>query len=267
MRLGACIDTLYTHLPWYDRFDAAKSDGFDAVEFWDWRNIDISRTARRAKDAGILISGFNGDADFSPVDPSHKAAYLDYLTQSIRVAQQLNAPSVTIHSNALGEGGIVVNAYDDLSATTKLCAMMDTLAAAAKIAEREGIQLNLEALNIHTDHVGNFLAHTQMAAEICRIIHSPNLKILYDIYHMQINEGNLCANIQQYGDVFGHVHIADAPGRHEPGTGEIHYVNVLQCLCRQGYKGVVGCELFPKEDTETAVQAIMALKSQVESVG
>ena len=109
MRLGACIDTLYTHLPWYDRLDAAKSDGFDAVEFWDWRNVDIPRAARRAKDAGILISGFNGDADFSPVDPSHKTAYLDYLTQSIHVAQQLNAPSVTIHSlchdGYLGSGG------------------------------------------------------------------------------------------------------------------------------------------------------------------
>ena len=63
MRFGACIDTLYTELPWYDRFAAAKEDGFDAVEFWDWRNIDLSRAADCANEAGILISGFNGDAD------------------------------------------------------------------------------------------------------------------------------------------------------------------------------------------------------------
>ena len=263
MRFGACIDTIYTELPWYDRFAAAKRDGFDAVEFWDWRTIDIARARESAEEAGILISGFNGDADYSLIDPQHKQAYLEYLHQSIEVAKQLNAPSVTIHSNALGEGGVVVNHYEGLSSTVKLCAMYDALTAAAKLAESSGIQLNLEALNIHTDHVGNFLATTQTGAELCRLVGSPKLKILFDVYHMQINEGNLINNILKYGDTFGHVHIADAPGRHEPGTGEINYVNVLSALKNVQYSGIVGCELFPKMDSATAVDAIMKLKRDV----
>ena len=120
---------------------------------------------------------------------------------------------MTIHSNALGDGGIVVNHYDNLSHTVKLCSMYDTLLACAKLAEEEEINLNLEALNITTDHVGNFLATTQMGAEICRLIGSPRLKLLYDVYHMQINEGCICDTITNYADQFGHISAAvDAHG-------------------------------------------------------
>jgi len=263
MRFGACIDTLYAELDWYDRIEAAKADGFDAVEFWDWRPIDVERAARRAKSCGILISGFNGDADYSLVDHSHEGAYLSYLKQSIQAARVLGAPSVTIHSNALGEGGVVVNHYDELSYAEKLCSMLDMLGKCVPLAQAGGVRLNLEALNTHVDHVGNFLADTRTAAEIVRTVNSPWLKILYDAYHMQINEGNLAGNIASYCDVMGHVHIADNPGRHEPGTGEIHYAYVVKCLRDHGYQGIVGCELFPAKDTRTAVEAIMTVKKQV----
>lgn len=156
----ACIDTLYTELEWKDRFQAAKNDGFDAVEFWDWRIRDLDETRKAAQEAGIAISGFNGDADYSLVDPQHKEKYLDYLKQSIDAAKKVGAASVTIHSNALGEGGVVVNHYNDLSDTVKLCCMYDMLLRCAKLAEEEEINLNLEALNITTDHVGNFLKYT-----------------------------------------------------------------------------------------------------------
>ena len=76
---------------------------------------------------------------------------------------------------------------------------------------------------------------------------------------MQLNEGSVCDNIRAYGDQFGHIHIADAPGRHEPGTGEINYVNVLACLEEIGYGGLVGFELIPKTGTAEAVRAIMRL--------
>lgn len=261
MRFGACIDTLYTELDWYDRIGAAKKDSFDAVEFWDWRNIDLDRAADAAKEAGILISGFNGDADFSLVDPKHKNAYVEYLHRSIETALKLGAPSVTIHSNALGEGGIVVNHYDELSHTVKLCSMFDTLKASVALAEKYGVRLNLEALNTHVDHVGNFLETTQMGAEIVRLIGSDKLRILYDAYHMQYNEGALCETIEKYCDTIGHVHIADVPGRHEPGTGEINYAAVVRQLAASGYQGIVGCELFPQTDTAAAVRAIMALKN------
>jgi len=252
----ACLDTLYTELAWEERFLAAKKDGFAAVEFWDWRDKDLEITKRAAEEAGIVISGFNGDADYSLVNSSHKEKYIDYLRQSIRAAKKIGALSLTIHSNALGEGGLVVDHYDNLSDTLKLCAMYDTLLECAKIAEIEEINLNLEALNITIDHVGNFLETTQMGAEICSLIDSPRLKLLYDIYHMQINEGCICDTISNYCKWFGHIHVADVPGRHEPGTGEINYKKVLRHLEECGYGGYVGYELFPLTDTVQAVKQI-----------
>jgi len=260
MFIGACIDTLYTELPWEERFAAAKADGFDCVEFWDWRKIDLLATKQCADEAGIWISGFNGDADFSPIDPEHQVQYLDYLKRSLEAAKVLGAPSVTIHSNALGEGGIVVDHYDGLPDGVKLCSMYETLRRAAEIAGEYDVALHLEALNVYTDHVGNYLKYTRTGAQLVRLIGSPRLKLLYDAYHMQINEGRLCDTLSEYIGCIGHVHIADAPGRHEPGTGEISYVNVLRHLDRLGYRGAVGCELFPAVDTATAVKAIMETK-------
>lgn len=255
---SACIECLYTELPFLDRFKAAGEDGFEFVEFWSWTDKDLTAVKNAAQKAGVGISGFNGDADFSLIDPAQKTQYLDFLRQSVAAAKQIGALSVTIHSNALGDKGIVVNHYAELSDTVKTCSMYDMLLACAKIAEESGVAMNLEALNITTDHVGNYLKTTQMAAEMCRLIGSPKLKILYDVYHMQLNEGSLCDNISRYADQLGHVHVADAPGRHEPGTGEINYTNVFAHLSAVGYEGRIGFELFPLESTARAVQAIMS---------
>ncbi len=255
---SACIEPLYSEIPFLERFQAAKDDGFEFVEFWSWTDKDLDAVKEAAEKAGIGISGFNGDADYSLIDPTHKEKYLEFLRKSVAAAQKIGALSVTIHSNALGDGGVVVNHYDELSWTVKLCSMYDMLLECAKIAEESGIAMNLEGLNISTDHVGNFLAHTQMAAEMTAMINSPKLKILYDVYHMQLNEGHICDSIRKYADQIGHIHVADAPGRHEPGTGEINYANVFACLEEVGYQGRIGYELFPKTDTATAVKAIMS---------
>lgn len=255
----ACIETIYTEIPFLDRFQAAKDDGFDYVEFWSWEDKDLDAVKAAAEKAGIGISGFNGDADYSLIDPAHKQKYLEYVKRSVAAAQKVGALSVTIHSNALDDKGFVVRTYDELSDTVKLCSMYGTLEECAKIAEESGIGMNLEALNVLVDHVGNFLESTQMAAEIIRLIDSPKLKILYDAYHMQLNEGKICDTIRTYFDTIGHIHIADAPGRHEPGTGEINYKNVMKVLKELGYTGRVGCELFPETDTATAVPAIMEI--------
>lgn len=135
---------------------------------------------------------------------------------------------------------------EDLSHTVKLCSLYAGLAASARLAEEAGVTLYLEPLNISTDHPGNFLRDTQTAAELVRLIGSPRLKVLYDIYHMQLNEGRLCDTIRQYADTFGHVHAADAPGRREPGTGEIAFPRVYKALEAAGYTGLVGYELFPR---------------------
>ena len=259
LQKAACIEPMYSELPFLERFQAAKADGFQFVEFWSWTDKDLDAVKAAAESAGIGIAGFNGDAVLSLIDPSQKEAYLDFLRQSVEAAKKVGARSLTIHSNGLGEGGAVIDHYNSLSHTVKLCAMFDTLRECAEIAERSGIAMNLEPLNTTTDHAGNFLRSTQMAAEMTRLIGSPKLRVLYDVYHMQLNEGSLCDNIRAYGDQFGHIHVADVPGRHEPGTGEINYPNVLACLEEAGYTGLVGFELIPKTTTAQAVKAIMSL--------
>ena len=255
---SACIEPLYSEIPFLKRFQAAKDDGFEYVEFWSWTDKDLDAVKSAAESAGIGISGFNGDADYSLIDPTHKKNYLSFLQKSVDAARKIGALSVTIHSNALGDQGIVVNHYTDLSDTIKICSMYDMLLECAKIAEKSGVSMNLEPLNITTDHVGNYLKTTSVAAEMCRLIGSPKLKILYDVYHMQLNEGSLCDNISLYIDQIGHVHVADAPGRHEPGTGEINYHHVFDHLEKVGYTGLIGFELFPEKTTANAVKAIMS---------
>ena len=125
------------------------------------------------------------------------------------------------------------------------------------LGEKWGVTLNLEPLNVVTDHPGNFLTRTQTAAELVRLIGSSRVRVLYDVYHMQLNEGCLCETIARYGDTFGHIHVADVPGRHEPGTGEIAYGRVYAALEAAGYDGLLGYELFPAADTASAVRAIM----------
>ena len=257
LKRSVCIEALYRELPFLERFQAAKDDGFDAVEFWGWTDKDIDSVKSAAEKAGIVICGFNGDERISLIDPNTKKEYMEYLEKSVEVARKLNAPTVTIHSNGLGDGGIVINHYDELSDTVKLCTMFENLQRCAELAEKSGVRMNLEGLNITTDHVGNFLKTTQMSAELIRMIGSPMIKVLYDVYHMQLNEGCICDTINSYGDTFGHVHVADAPGRHEPGTGEIYYPNVYRALENIGYTGYVGYELFAKTTTDEAVKAIM----------
>ena len=248
---------MYNELPFLDRFQAARKDGFDFVEFWSWTDKDLDAVRAAAEKAGVGVSGFNGDAELSLIDPARREDYLAFLRRSVEAAKKVGARSLTIHSNGLGDGGAVIDRYEGLSDTVKLCAMYGTLLECAKLAEASGVLMNLEPLNVTTDHAGNFLQTTRMAAELTRLIGSPKLKVLYDVYHMQLNEGSLCDNIRAYGDQFGHVHAADAPGRHEPGTGEINYAKVFVCLEEAGYQGLIGFELVPETTTARAVEAIM----------
>lgn len=255
---SACIDAMYTELPFLDRISQAKKDGFEYIEFWGWEDKDIDAIQHITKDNNIKVSGFNGDATLSLIDPTHQKDYLLYLEESVKIAKKLSSKSVTIHSNGLGDRGLVINNYQELSDVIKTCSMYDALKKCAKIAEKNNIQMNLEPLNIKVDHIGNYLSTTQTAAEMTRLIGSPNLKVLYDIYHMQINEGDISGTLSRFIDQIGHIHVADTPGRHEPGTGEINYQFVFNYLSQIGYDGIIGFELFPQKNTKQAVKAIMS---------
>ena len=163
----ACIDTLYTELPWKERFQAAKEDGFAAVEFWDWRDKDLKDTKEAAESAEILISGFNGDADYSLVDPEHREKYLEELKKSIEAAKKVGAFSLTIHSNALGEGGVVVKHYEELSDTVKICCMYDGLLGLRQAGRAGKYQFEPGGLEYFSGPCGEFSEYYQDGAYPC----------------------------------------------------------------------------------------------------
>jgi len=115
------------------------------------------------------------------------------------------------------------------------------------------VRLAVEPLNTLVDHVGYFLDSSEEGLRIVEEVASPAVGLLYDVYHMQIMEGNLIATIRRNVDAIYHVHIGDVPGRHEPGTGEINYANVLRALDEAGYDGWCGMEFSPSDSSAAAL--------------
>lgn len=251
------IEVIYTELPWEERFAAAKHDRFEYVEFWGWEEKNPVEIKEVLEKNAIKLSGMSGDGPYSMCDPETKTEYIEYIKKSIAIAKIIGCPTLIIHSNALRDNPKwAVDFYERYSDTVKTCTMFDNLKNIAPLAEEAGITFALEALNIVTDHIGNFLTSTQTAAELVQAVGSPNLKILYDVYHMYLNEGKICETLSKYIDDIGYIHIADAPGRHEPGTGVINYRNVFKHLSNLGYDRVIGFELHPLDSTESAIKAI-----------
>lgn len=263
MKFSVNIEVIYKELPFQERFAAAKRDGFDYVEIWDWDNKDLDELKRLCQENGVEISCMGGDGPISLCDPAHEAEYLAYLKRSLAAAKQADCKLLAVHSNQLlpEPRQYAADLFPQYSDAEKTMAMYRTLSKAAPLAEEAGVTLCLEALNVETDHLGNFLRYTKDSAEIIRMVDSPNVKILYDAYHMYLNEGKIIETLRKYLPLIGCIHIADAPGRGEPGTGCINYRAVLQELWDKGYDQMIAFELYPKNGSERAVRSINAVRN------
>jgi hydroxypyruvate isomerase len=138
--------------------------------------------------------------------------------------------------------------------------IVEGLKRAAPIAEKNGVMLILEPMNIRVDHKGHCLYGSAPAIKICQAVGSPMVKINWDLYHMHISEGDLCGHLREgfAAKQIGYLQLADHPGRNEPGTGEIHYNRVLKEAHDLGYRGYVGLECRPKKDELTAAKGVAA---------
>jgi hydroxypyruvate isomerase len=147
-----------------------------------------------------------------------------------------------------------------LSYEAKLLNMYKVLKSIAPDAEKEEITFVLEPLNTRVDetrsHKNYFLEYPEPAFELTRQVGSEKVKVLYDIYHMQLMAGNVIRTLEKNIDQLGYIHLADVPGSHEPGTGELNHDNILKALNSMGYTGFVGFELLPSETDEKAFEAI-----------
>jgi hydroxypyruvate isomerase len=250
---------VYLEYPFLERIEKAGEAGFDAIEFWEWGNKDLPALKAAAKEAGVGIASFQSNQGGTLIHPEHRERFVAGIEESLGIAQEMGSPGLFLLTDELGADRSVRFQYPELSEEEKYQSVFDGMKMIAPLAEKAGVTLVLEPLNSQVDHVGYFLDHSDAGFELVRAVDSPYIKMLYDIYHMQIMDGNVIETLTGNLDVIGHVHVADVPGRHEPGTGELNYANILKALREAGYDGYVGFELDPIAPSEEAMAACLAL--------
>jgi hydroxypyruvate isomerase len=259
MKTSVCIEMLFTEYPFLERFEKAAAAGFDAVEFWNWDNKDMPAAKEAAKQAGIEIATFQSNMGGTLIHPDQRETTVAGIEKSLAKAQEMGVKALFLLTDELGEDRSVRFQYPELSDEMKYESVLAGLKELAELAEKAGVTLMLEPLNIHVDHAGYFLHGSDTGAELVRAVGSPNIRLLFDIYHMQVMEGNLIASLKKNMDVIGHIHVADVPGRNQPGTGEINYKNVFKAIEASGYQGYVGLEFEPTVSSEQAAAETLAM--------
>lgn len=257
MQLTVCAETMFADRPLEGRFAAIAATGVTGMELWGLSAQDVERVAAALQSAGCTLELFCGNRAHGLVDPGEREAFLAELRQSMACAQRLGCPRLTLLSDAVDARGIPLAPSRPLASEARMRSLIEGLHAAAEEAEKQSITLLLEPLNTKVDHPGYTLAQSAQAFHLVRSVGSPRLRVLYDVYHMQITEGNLIQTITENLECIGHIHVADVPGRHEPGTGEINYRSIAAVLRQCGYGGAVGLECVPRGDAWAAIGAFL----------
>ena len=254
-KFAANLTMLFNEFDFLDRFDAAARAGFKAVEFLFPYAFDKRKIKERLDANGLQLVLHNLPAgDWTGGErgiaclPDRVEEFRSGIARALEYASALGCPRLNCLS------GITPNNVDSEIVSQTF---IDNLRFAARLLEQSGILLLIEPIN--TVDIPNFyLSGTQQAVDIIRKVASENLKIQYDIYHMQIMEGNLASKIKQNLGAIGHIQIADNPGRNEPGTGEINFTFLFDFLDAIGYQSWIGCEYKPKGDTVNGLKWLPA---------
>jgi len=245
-KLAANLSMLFTEVPFLERFGAAARAGFRAVEYqypYEWQPRDIAAAARDAGVAVVLHNMPPGDAQRNERGTAclsgREQRFREDLERAIEYARPVSCQSLHLMAGAVPTGA----QREALHAT-----YVANLKYAAGRLGREGMRLLIEPLSERT--VPNcFLRSSAQAAQVLEEVAAGNALIQYDLFHMQIMEGNLAATIERLLARIGHLQIADVPARNEPGTGEINFEFLLGHIDRIGYSGWIGCEYNPRGDT------------------
>lgn len=259
LKFSACIEMLYTEAPFLERIDRAARSGFQAVEFWNWDNKDLPAIRQKATACGVEIAVFQGNMGGTLIDAHDRARLVTGISNSLTKAQEAGVGRVILLTDELGSDRSVKPLPHQLTAEEKRANVLAGLKELTSLAEQAGVILLLEPLNSLVDHKGYYLDHSIPGFELVREVGSRNLRLLYDIYHMQVMEGNILATLKQNIDLIGHIHVADVPGRHQPGTGELNYRNILWQLEDLGYGGYIGFEFEPIGLSEDIMSAVFAM--------
>ncbi len=182
-------------------------------------------------------------------DPKNHDAVAKEIEASCQTANKLNCKKMCVVGGNDQPGMTQEQMHENI---------IKALKRAAPIAEKYDVMLILEPMNIRVDHKGHCLYGSPAAVRICREVGSTHVKINWDLYHMQISEGDLCGHLKDGFDQVGYLQLADHPGRNEPGTGEIHYNRVLRQAYELGYRDFVGLECRPKTTELAAAHGVAA---------
>ena len=250
MEYSACIELLFSEFPFLERIEKAKESGFEAIEFWYWKDKDLKAIKSECEKYSLKISSFTGLIENQMVNPEESKKCIDEFKQSLKVAQSLNCKNLVLHVNTIMDDMTAKPVSSLLSDQEKMNNIILLINQIVPLAEKSNITLCLEPLNTIVDHMGYFLCHSKDAFNIIKEINSKNLKLLYDIYHMQIMGDNISSTLEDNIDLIGYIHIADVPGRHEPGSGKIDFENIYKKLMEIGYHEYIGFEYEPSRSTE-----------------
>lgn len=262
LKFSPCIEMMFRDVDFYDRFAAAKASGVDCCEFWGWSNKDLGRVKEESQKNNIRVTSVTVDTKTPEVaeiynkkrvlyrEKDAQDAFVAAVKESIVVAKELNVPSIIITTG---------NERNDIPHVEQHTNIVLAFKKVAPILEDAGITMILEPLNVLANHMGYMLPSSYEAFSICEEVDSQAIKVLYDIYHQQITEGNLIPTIRKFFPWIGHFHVADVPGRNEPGTGEINYKNVFAAIEALGYDKYVGLEYSPTKDSAETVRQVLAL--------
>lgn len=246
LRPSVCIDAVFGDLPPSESLTSVREAGIEAFEFWGWWDKDLDALEAARDQCGLAISACCTKF-ISLVDPDFRSDYLHGLRESIDAAKRLRCPTLISQVGDFRPG---------ISRQQQHASLVDGLREAAPMLETAGVTLVIEPLNELIDHPGYYLVRSGEAFDIIAEVNSPRVKIVYDIYHQQISEGQLIANITANIDKIAHFHAAGNPGRNELTKGELHYPSIFEAIAETQYDGYVGLEYWPKQDPVVGLKEV-----------
>ncbi len=247
LKFCANLTWMFNEVGFLERFERASRAGFNGIEYlspFEWKKEEIAEKLEKLGLEQVLFNLPSGNWSAGERGvaclPGRETEFQEGVGLAIEYAKALKCPRL----NCLV--GITPKGVPKEKASQTL---VDNLRFAATALGKEGIRLLVEPIN-NQDMPGFYLIHTQDTIELIKGINHANLWLQYDIYHMQVMEGNLTRTIQENLARIGHIQLGDVPGRHEPGTGEINFTNLLRFIDEAGYGGWIGCEYRPAGVTE-----------------
>lgn len=244
-----CIDAVFGHLSFEQACKATAQANISTIEFWSWWDKDLPALQAAVNHYDLSISCCCTKF-ISLVDANQRPAYLQALNDSIAVAKRLNIKTLISQ---------VGDFLEDVPREQQKQSLIDGLTAAAPLLAAADITLVVEPLNELVDHPGYYLIKSDEAFDIIKQVSSPNIKVLFDIYHQQISEGNIINNIVANSDYIGHFHAAGHPGRHELQRGEINYPEIFSAIKQTNFTGYIGLEYWPS--TNNSIEPLQEVVS------